>query len=207
MPQTGLCPNYDGNTKLKLNNLLLKSYHKIKPNNHQYYTSMHTNEIFNILPELHRYSHITDLYIHVLNTKQLENMECLLNQQIQACPNISNIELTVKVKIPAEICRRLFVLFPNITRVWLDCPKGECIDISTVNNNIKQLRLYALKIPDACVDTICSMHGLESICFGYEGCSPIPQNVRDKLLNAFAEKIKEHPEQLQGEAHSFWFKY
>jgi hypothetical protein len=207
MPQTTLCSNYDGKTQLNLNNLQLKSYHKIKPNHHQYYTSIHTNEIFNILPELHRYTHITKLSIHILNTKQLENMENIFKNHTHVCPNITNIEITAKVKIPDEICRRLFQIFPNITRVWLDCPKGDCIDISTVNNNLKQLRLYALKIPESCVDCICAMNGLESICFGYEDCKPMPQSVKDKLLNAFAEKIKDHPTWLQGEAHSFWFNY
>ena len=207
MPQTTLCPNFDGHTNFKLSNLQLKSYHKIKPNHHQYYTSMHTNEIFNILPELHRYQHITKLSIHILNTKQLENMESLFRQQIHTCPNITDMELTVKVKIPDEICRRLFNIFPNITRLWLDCPKGDCIDISTVNTNLKQLRLYALKIPESCVDTICAMPRLNSICFGYTGCTPMTKSVKDKLLNAFGEKIKEHPDWLQGEAHSFWFNY
>ena len=123
------------------------------------------------------------------------------------CPNIIDIELTIKVKIPDEICRRLFQIFPNITRLRLDCPKGDCIDISTVNQNLKQLRLYALKMPDSCVDCICAMHGLESICFGHTTCQPIPQSVRDKLMLLFTEKIKEHPDWVQSEAHSFWFNY
>lgn len=208
MPQTTLCSNYESvRQNLNCPNYQLKSYHKIKPNHHQYYTSIHTNEIFNILPELHQYTHITKLSIHILNTKQLENMECLLRQHIQPCPNIIDIELTIKVKIDNEIIRRLFQIFPNITRLRLDCPKGDCIDISTVNQNLKQLRLYALKIPDSCVDCICAMHGLESICFGHTTCQPIPQSVRDKLYNAFSEKIKEHPDWIQGEAHSFWFNY
>ena len=207
MPQTTLCSNYDGKTQLNLNNLQLKSYHKIKPNHHQYYTSIHTNEIFSILPELHRYTHITKLNIHILNAKQRENMAFLLMQHIQPCPNIIDIELTVKVKIDNEITRRLFQIFPNINRLWLDCPKGDCIDISTVNKNLKQLRLYALKIPDSCVDCICAMKQLDSICFGHTTCKPIPQHVNDKLILLFAEKIKEHPDWLQGEAQSFWFNY
>ena len=207
MPQTTLCSNYDGKTQLNLNNLQMKSYHKIKPNHHQYYTSIHTNEIFNILPELYRYKHITKLSIHILNTKQLENMENIFRQQIHTCFNITDMELTVKVKLPDEICRKLFQIFPNITRLWLDCPKGDCIDISTVNQNLKQLRLYALKIPESCVDCICAMNGLESICFGYEGCTPMPQSVKDKLMILFSEKIKEHPDWIQGEGHRFWFNY
>ncbi len=207
MPQTTLCSNFDGKTNLNLKNLQLKSYHKIKPNNHQYYTSIHTNEIFNILPELHRYKHITKLWIHILNPKQLENMETLLRQQINVCPTITDMELTVKVKIPDEVCRRLFNIFPNITRLWLDCPKGECIDISTVNPNLSQLRLYALKIPETCVDIICSMPALDSICFGYEDCKPMPQSVKAKLFNAFKNKINDHPTWLRGEAYSFWFNY
>ena len=76
MPKTTLCSNYESvRQNLNCPNYQLKSYHKIKPNHHQYYTSIHTNEIFNILPELHRYTHITKLSIHILNTKQLENME------------------------------------------------------------------------------------------------------------------------------------
>ncbi len=208
MPQTTLVSNYESiRQNLNLKNLQLKSYHKIKPNHHQYYTSIHTNEIFSILPELYRYHHITDLSIHILTLKQLENMETLFSQQIHACPNITDMELTVKVKIPDEVCRRLFNIFPNITRLGLRCPKGECIDISTITPNLKQLRLYALKIPESCVDCICAMSGLESICFGYEDCKAMPQSVRDKLYNAFKNKIKEHPDWLQGEAHSFWFNY
>jgi hypothetical protein len=208
MPQTTLISNYESiRQNLNLNNLQLKSYHKIKPNHHQYYTSMYTNEIFNILPELHRYQHITNLNIHILTLKQLENMEILLRQQIHPCPNITDIELTVKIKIPAEICHRLFNIFPNITRLGLRCPKGDCIDISTVTPNLKQLRLCALKIPESCVDYICAMPGLESICFDYEDFKPMPKSVKDKLFNAFGEKIKEHPDWLQWEAHSFWFNY
>lgn len=207
MPQTTLCSNYDGKTQLNLNNLQLKSYHKIKHNHHQYYTNIHTNEVFSILPELHRYTHITKLSIHILNAKQLENMECLLRQQIHTCPNIIDIELTVKVKIDDEVIRRLFQTFPNITRLWLDCPKGDCIDISTVNQNLKQIRLYAKNIPEECVASICAMNQLESICFGYTTCQPIPQYVNDKLMLLFAEKIKEHPDWLQNTNIHFRFNY
>lgn len=192
MPQTTLITNFSG-YKLNLNNLQLKSYHKIKPNHHQYYTCIHTNEIFNILSELHRYQHITKLSIHILNTKQLDNMESLFRQQIHPCPNITDMELTVKVKIPDEICRRLFNIFPNITRLGLRCPKGECIDISTVNPNLNRLQLYALKIPESCVDYICSMPALESISIDYEDYKPMPKSIKDKLFNAFGEKIKDHP--------------
>lgn len=208
MPQTTLCSNYESVRKnLNCPNYQLKSYHKIKPNHHQYYTSIHTNEVFRILPELFRYTHITKLNIHILNAKQLENMECLLRQQIQSCPNIIEIELTVKVKVDNEITRRLFQIFPNITRLWLDCPKGDCIDISTVNQNLKQLCLYAKTIPDSYVDCICAMKQLDSVCFGYGGCIPMSQSVKDKLYNAFSEKIKEHPDWVQCTTHIFWFNY
>ena len=190
-----------------LPNYQLKSYHKIKPGDHIHYKSLYTNEIFSILPEIHRYTHITMLNIHILNAKHLANMECLLRQQIQSCPNIIDIELTVKVKVDNEITRRLFQLFPNITRLWLDCPKGDCIDISTVNQNLKQLRLYAKTVPDSCIDSICAMKQLDSIYFGYSDLKPIPKHLNDKLILLFAEKIKEHPDWLQGEAHSFSFNY
>jgi len=191
----------------QLQNYQLKSYHKIKPCNHTHYNTLHTNEIFNILPELFQYTHLTKLNIHILNAKHLENMEYLLRQQIQPCPNIIDIELTVKVKIPDDVSKRLFQIFPNITRLWLDCPKSDCIDISTVNQNLKQLHLYAKTILDSCVDCICAMHGLEYIFFGYTTYKPIPQHVNDKLMLLFAEKIKEHPYWRQTDNHIFWFNY
>jgi hypothetical protein len=206
MPNTTLVSEWLPNGP-NLNNYQLKSYHKIKPGNRIHYKSLHTNEIFTILPELHRYTHLTKLSIHILNPKQLANVECLQTQRIQPIPNIIDIELTVKVKIDNEITRRLFQLFPNITRLWLDCPKGDCIDISTVNQNLNSLRLEAINIPDAYVDSICSMKQLESIWFGYSDLKPIPQHINDKLMLLFTEKIKEQPDWLQGNAHSFCFNY
>ena len=123
MPQTTLASKWLPNGP-DLKNYQLKSYHKIKPADRIHYKSLYTNEIFNILPELYQYSHITDLSIHILNKNQLENMECLVNKQIRQCPNITTIELTVKVKIPDDIINRLFLLFPNITRLWLSYPKA-----------------------------------------------------------------------------------
>lgn len=131
MPQTTLVPEWDLH-KPELKNYQLKSYHKIKPADHIRYTSMHTNEIFNILPELHRYQHIKQLWIHILNKKQLENMECLSRQQIQQFPNITNINLTVKVKGTDDIIKSLLKLFPNLTSIWIS---PETPNYISVKNN------------------------------------------------------------------------
>ena len=139
MPTTTLVPEWDSH-KPELKNYQLKSYHKIKPADRIRYTSMHTNEIFNILPELYSYSHIIELWINILNPKHLENMECLSRQQIQQFPNITNINLTVKVKGVDDIIKSLLQLFPNLNCIWIspDTPyyisvKGNGYFTSTVN--------------------------------------------------------------------------
>lgn len=107
-------------------------------------------------------------------------MECLLNKQIRQCPNITRIELTVKVKIPNDYIIRLFLLFPNITRLRLSYPKGACISLFGIGYNLQQLCLSAKEIPEACIDSICTMNQLNSICIGYVNCDKLPQPYIDK---------------------------
>lgn len=206
MPQTTLGSEWLSNGP-DLKNYQLKSYHKIKPAERVYYTSMHTNEIFNILPELYQYSHVTYLIIHILNPKQLENMECLGNKLIRPCPNITTIQLTVKVKVPDDIINQLFLVFPNITRLWMSYPKGACISLMGIGPNLQQLRLRAKKISEACIDSICRMNQLNSISIGYENGEKLPQPYIDKLMELVANRNDYNADWLHADDTQFNYNW
>lgn len=182
----------------------LSNYHKIKPEHRNCYTTIVTNELFDILPELYKYDHVTNINISLLQKSCLNNINILYNGSVQQCPNITNVSLTINVTISDNDIKRIFDIFPNMTTLYIDTYNRKCIDLSFIKDSLTNLTIYTKSYTDNTIDAICKLRNLAYFRLFTKSVTNVDSTLA-KLHTLFANMYYEPESVYNNGRHTFKF--